>query len=658
MIIMRLALLLPFALFFIVIAQPALAQTCTSDADCETIGPGFECSDSSQCEWIPPIGIPRPEFGIEETYLMYNDEANQNPDLAYNPNSEGGFYTHYVDNSGACTDNENDYGTESNPRCSIPGTETIPLPEGSVVELHGTYSIGHSSPGGIWAQGIVDKPVFIRGLSDEKPIITRVMHVYGSGPDGLASRYIIFENLIFGDEDGDLSGGYAGGFGVMARDAREIDSHHIVLRNSEISGNIEGEGGGVAIGTFSEPRSTFSDIVIYNNEIRDRGIWDPEVAEDDRDYHGITIGWKSLVSNVWVVDNEVYHNEGDAVQIEAGPNLPRLNVHHVYVGRNILHHNKQMGVAIKNADDVVVSENDVFGHRASSSSTGAGLGFSNDGPDKAWFLFNRIYDCDLGFKLNGGRGVNGPATGPHVMLGNVIHDIHGNDSDIDSWTYPGQAVTNWGGGVPRYFIGNTIYDVEHGYSIWGTDWIDSQTIANNIFLTTGSQTRVINVMSGSTAENAVYVRNNMFYDPFRVSWGSTFYTAFAEYEAASSNVHDNIFGDPQFVEVTGNDAHLISTSPARDAGIESDIYQTFWDTYYDVFNNLNSLDSLNIRKDFDRNPRPQGTAWDIGAYEFQGSTCVDTDALLGYIAQWEAGNASMPALISRIAAWKSGAGCP
>ena len=70
--------------------------------------------------WEPPIGIPRPEFGIEESYRMYDIEANRNPSLLYAMNEEGGFYTHYVDNSVSCIDSGNPYGTAANPRCTIP----------------------------------------------------------------------------------------------------------------------------------------------------------------------------------------------------------------------------------------------------------------------------------------------------------------------------------------------------------------------------------------------------------------------------------------------------------------------------------------------------------------------------------------------------------
>ena len=76
-------------------------RTCVDLNDC---GTEENKSDESQgCvvvsgNWEAPIGIPVPEFGIEESYRMYDNVSNRNPALTYVENSEGGFYTHYVDN--------------------------------------------------------------------------------------------------------------------------------------------------------------------------------------------------------------------------------------------------------------------------------------------------------------------------------------------------------------------------------------------------------------------------------------------------------------------------------------------------------------------------------------------------------------------------------
>ena len=57
-----------------------------------------------------------------------------------------------------------------------------------------------------------------------------------------------------------------------------------------------------------------SDIVFYSNVIHDNGIWDPNEAEGDQDYHGIGIGAKGTRICL-AIDDEMYHNSGDGVQV-------------------------------------------------------------------------------------------------------------------------------------------------------------------------------------------------------------------------------------------------------------------------------------------------------------------------------------------------------
>jgi len=84
-------------------------------------------------EWFAPIGIPEPPFGIKETYRMYDDPAKRNPALTYTQNAEGGYYTHYIDNThpSATDDKNNPCGTREKPRKNIPRG----LKEASVVEV-------------------------------------------------------------------------------------------------------------------------------------------------------------------------------------------------------------------------------------------------------------------------------------------------------------------------------------------------------------------------------------------------------------------------------------------------------------------------------------------------------------------------------------------
>jgi hypothetical protein len=97
------------------------------------------------------------------------------------------------------------------------------------------------------------------------------------------------------------------------------------------------------------------------------------------------------VRYLWVVDNQIYRNSGDGIQINAQDTMV-ASTHHIYVGRNVSHHNKQSGFWVKSAADVIFSQNESYGHRPSNSSLGQGMAAA--GPDWVWFLYNHIHDCE------------------------------------------------------------------------------------------------------------------------------------------------------------------------------------------------------------------------------------------------------------------------
>src|SRR4030095_14778333 len=74
-------------------------------------------------QWIPPVGIPKPDFGINETHKMYVGRTfNFGSGPQPYKDAGNGPYTHYIDNtSPAATDANNLFGTSSKPRRTFPG---------------------------------------------------------------------------------------------------------------------------------------------------------------------------------------------------------------------------------------------------------------------------------------------------------------------------------------------------------------------------------------------------------------------------------------------------------------------------------------------------------------------------------------------------------
>src|SRR3989344_233998 len=378
-------------------------EICGNGLDEDCSGSDLICSQGGGT-WIPPIGIPRPSFGIEESYRIYDNVANRNPSLTYNPSSSGGFYTHYVDRRDAsCTDTNNDFGSASNPRCTIPLGSNKALPEGSVMEIYGEHINynDNTNPMRFFAYGTPQRPVFVRGTS---LLTNRIGDDIGGTKFYLEgdSTYTIIENLNFE--------GSRFRFGEKA--------HHVAIRHSEIK-NAFDIGGGSALGNGARDTDDRAhDLVIYNMSIHNIG---PAKTNLDADTLCVLAG---LSYNFWLVDSEMSYCAGDGFQTTTS-NLGLTRTHHLYIGRNKFHHNRQTGIYAKYGKDIVISQNEVYGHKRSTSATGEGIGPGGAGyqAERVWVLFNKIYDNDQGIRMN----TLGNAT---YMIGNVIYDIH---HSVDFW---------------------------------------------------------------------------------------------------------------------------------------------------------------------------------------------------------------------------------
>jgi hypothetical protein len=518
--------------------------------------------------WCPPIGVPVPEFGLREQVLL--------PDPWDQPLV--GFY--YVDNTHPnASDSDNPYGYPDRPRLSMPGLTG--LPAGTVIHVNaGDYYSGGARA--VTGAGTPEQPVFIRGNPANRPRFAAKLSVQNS------ASYIIIENIDF---DGTLNdNGYAGVEFVFG-------AHHVALRNSALHHR-----NGTCIQIYGAAGIPVHDILVYNSVIHDNGDWH---ADHDQDFHGIGVG--AHVSDLSVLDNQFYHNSGNGVQVNAGSlaNLP--TAHHIYVARNEGHHNKQAGIALKQCQDVIVSQNSVHDQRpigANPSDWGAGIGFQY-GPENVWFLCNHIHDCCYGIY---GGSTSGMGDGQNsYFIGNVIHDIHHDPA------YPYNPDTAWSNaalmlvGVPnRSIINNTVYTVDSGIN--GPSSGVYELVDNIISNITEEQGKHIFLEHAEAADVSI-VRNDLLYqdgEPVRIVWGSGTVYDLKGFQTATGEGEGSLDADARFVDEATRDLHLRADSPAVNAGIEHEAYATFFDLY-----------GIDIRVDADGWPRPPGEAGevDIGAFE-------------------------------------------
>jgi hypothetical protein len=329
-----------------------------------------------------------------------------------------------------------------------------------------------------------------------------------------------------------------------------------------------------------------TDLVIYNNHIHHNGDVN---SPREVDVHGIKFSTGS--SRIWIVDNRMHHNGGDAVQMGGSPSEPWPS--HLYIGRNDFHEDRENAVDIKQARDVILSQNQAWGYHAVSSSDGTAFVIHDD-PDRVWVLFNDIHSAVNGVRNNG--------SSVSYIVGNVIrgmhHDPRQSDYDpADPWS-TGAAVISWRTG-DLHVVNNTIYDVDTGISY--PDKAGRVHLANNIVARLTQPTSHVVVTKPAVAEGST-LSHSLLQAPARVNWGGDLYDLKSLRRHFPAQGQGCLDGDPLFV--SAEDLRLRPGSPAIDAGTPSPVYETFRQLY-----------GLDIAKDHAGLPRPQGAGWDLGAFE-------------------------------------------
>jgi hypothetical protein len=293
--------------------------------------------------------------------------------------------------------------------------------------------------------------------------------------------------------------------------------------------------------------------------------------------------------------------------------LPRAGIravlnHNVTIRGNTGDLNGRWGILTGFSDDLLI-ENNVM----SRSQAEHGIYVGNSG-DRPVIRHNVVWGNNAnGIHMNGdlSQGGDGIISGA-VVEGNIIHDngvAGGSGINCD--------------GVQSSIIRNNLLYNNHAsgvslYQIDGGQPARNNQVLNNTIVMASDARWAINIQNASTGNvvwnNILYNQQsfrgslaisadslvgfvsdiNVVMDRFSTDGGDTRVTLAAWRSATGQDTHSIVATPPTlFVNVAGNDYHLGSTSPARDAGA--------------------SL--AGVTEDLEGTSRPQGPAADIGAYE-------------------------------------------
>ncbi len=394
-----------------------------------------------------PIGIPdpgSPSYGWGQNHPI----DTQAPSRPSNWNSErAGFY--YVDPSHSnATNTNNTYGYPGKPRASIP-REVAP---GSYVELNGDHGTAQYQ---VEFKCTAQAPCWLKGTPGSNSLVS-------SGYLRIVdASYLFVDGLNF-------DGGTNGAISIIG------NSHHIAIRNSRVTNRLQPNGAGAGIGVTPGIGKLVENIVLYGNYLHTLGDW---TVDRDLDFHGFGIDmWgrdsTAELRNVWILNNYCKHLSGDCVQVNAGNwTDSQKYLHHVYIGHNESEQNRQSGFWIKQASDVIISQNKSHGSAGNGSANAGSAAGMQYPKDNVWFIFNELYDSVYGIRQS-----DTSTAGDIYIIGNLIYNIRPKSPNYDpsnAWA-EGTAIALWHGNSNRYIIDNTIHGVNDGVNAIYDGYVELQ----------------------------------------------------------------------------------------------------------------------------------------------------------------------------------------
>ncbi len=557
------------------------STTTNTAVDCNGVSDTFSSTTvAGGGAFVYPIGIPTVPAGLEPDIDL--------PTLP-SPWSSNQANYYYVCSGGGNGGN----GYPASPRSSLPS----PVPAGAVVVLCNTANLTVSN-----------YTLTINGSSGSKAWIV------GSQRYGLGSGSALAQ--VRQSTNAQMTGTWAVIDGVDFYTTGTSSDYwafanpkNFLLRNSYFRGDGQARSNNNAHylgGSGTSNRA--SNIVFYSVEFRDTGLWTYD-SGSDTDVHCLQLG--QWIDGLWALDSKFYHCQGDGIQATWAGGTGITDARNLYFGRNEFYENLQTGLWFKFGSSIVVSQNTFWGFTNGGGSAPVATGGQYDfGTENgAWWIANKIYDSGNGIVFQSDQ--NGASGQKLRLIGNQISNIVA-ASGV-------QNASPWSDGSPisvrQGRSGQTIVIAFN--SIWkfngqgiGVLQFPGMKIENNIIqgrTNANSCDIMVEVQTGTPPT----IRNNQFPASLRVAVDQTSpnYTTASGLNSGGSGRHTNNRGSSTTFTnaVDGSSADLSLQS--GDGAINAGTLTT------DVFDEFQTAFGIDIRKDFLGVVRPQGGAYDIGAYE-------------------------------------------
>ncbi|WP_025719549.1 right-handed parallel beta-helix repeat-containing protein [Paenibacillus sp. 1-18] len=387
------------------------------------------------------------------------------------------------------------------------------------------------------------------------------------------------------------------------------DVNYVTVQGFEIRNFTTASKNAVPVGIYVHGSGSF--INLSNNKIHDIKNTVTPAGKDrlGRDAHGIAVyGTKAPASlhDLTISGNELYNlvlGSSESLVLNG-------NVDGFAVTDNLIHDNDNIGIdligfegtapntAYDQARNGLVKGNRVYNNSVRNNPSykkddNSAGGIYVDGGKDSIIEQNYSYNNDIGIEMASEHASK--ATSNITVRSNVIYNNRLTGIAMGGYNEERGSTVNCKI-VNNTLFKNDTFDDGSGQLLVQYD-TRNNVIKNNIFVASSTDVLISNEYTKNSGNVVDY---NLYFAPGGSSeanwkWKDKEYTGFSAYKKGTGNDAHSLFIDPKFVNATGDDFHLQSSSQAIDAG----------DTDRAIIGTL----------DIDGKPRVQGAAFNIGAYE-------------------------------------------